>query len=82
MLILIALIFGTATIAHKIEGSIQLNGENYQAECTCSAPEDESRADVKCHPNSTTITQEASGEGASYEEIEEKFGDPSTFDYK
>lgn len=68
-------------LGHKVVGPIELNGETYQAECTCQPSEASQIADVKCHPNAVKITQDKEGEGADLEEMYATYGNADEFTY-
>ncbi|CAG9313054.1 unnamed protein product [Blepharisma stoltei] len=79
--------FGTLTLNEELEielsasqvsgkdfeSSMTVNGVEYQTICDCTDPELATEQTVKCAPTNIVITQEREGEGATLDDLEEKF---------
>ena len=57
------------------ESTMTINGVEYISICDCSSPKYTEEVEVKCAPDTITLTQDKEGEGATIEEMEEKLAE-------
>lgn len=55
-----------------VTGTVEYNGEKYEATCECSDESTQEVETIKCSPTKATVTQDREGTGATYDQISSK----------
>mmetsp|Transcript_4888 Transcript_4888/g.9148 ORF Transcript_4888/g.9148 Transcript_4888/m.9148 type:complete len:359 (-) Transcript_4888:490-1566(-) len=71
----------SSTSSETVEGTVEYDGESYQATCDCSDESSQEVETIKCHPTKVKLTQDREGTGSTYEEISDKIKDAGDYTY-